>query len=229
MQSDRTYKVIFFDMDGVLIDVSNFQESGEKVAVSTWHAVFDGLGIRGEHERLKEQFKAGAFPSYMEWTDTACQVLQSHGLTERQFTAFISNRPFMTGAVDAISELKERGYRTAVITGSFGALAKRVQDELGINEAVAHCNFTFDAEGKLKEWQLVPCDYDGKVDTFIQLTRQYGVEPTECIYVGDEVNDIPIFEKAGLAIAFNCRKKSVRDAADIVVDGKDLREILKVI
>ncbi len=46
-------------MDGVLFNVSKYNEFGEKVAVSIWNAVFDELGIYQEHERLKKLFISG--------------------------------------------------------------------------------------------------------------------------------------------------------------------------
>ncbi|OGM12742.1 hypothetical protein A2V80_03795 [Candidatus Woesebacteria bacterium RBG_16_39_8b] len=73
----------------------------------------------------------------------------------------------------------------------------------------------------------MPCDYEGKVDSFLQMAEKDEVKPSECVFVGDEVNDIPIFRKVGLSIAFNCSKQEVKDAADIVVDGNDLRLILR--
>lgn len=220
------YKMIFFDMDGVLIDVSNYQESGSKVGVSTWHVVFDSLGILDEHRRLKERFKAGEFSSYMEWTDEACKVLKKHGLTEAKFSEIINRQPLMRGAKEAIAELKKQGYKTAVITGSFSALAERVQRELGVDDAVASCNLEFDGEGRLEGWKLLPCDYEGKVDAFLQIAEKDGVVPSECVYIGDEVNDISIFRKVGLSIAFNCNKQEVKDVVDIIVVGNDLRLIL---
>lgn len=220
------YKMIFFDMDGVLVDVSNYQENGSKVGVSAWHVVFDSLGILDEHRRLKERFKAGEFHSYMEWTDEACKVLKSHGLTEEKFSEIINRQPLIRGAKEAVAELKKQGYKTAVITGSFSALAERVQREIGVDNAVAHCNLEFDGEGRLKGWKLLPCDYEGKVDAFLQMAEKDGVTPSECVYIGDEVNDISIFRKVGLSFAFNCDKQEVKGAADIVVDGNDLRLIL---
>lgn len=214
-------------MDGVLVDVSDYQESGNKVGVSTWHAVFDSLGILEEHQRLKERFKAGELPSYLEWTDEACKVLQTQGLTEGKFLQTINHRPLMRGAREAIAELKKRGYKTAVITGSFGALAERIQKELGIDNMAAHCNLEFDSKGRLKSWKLLPCDYEGKVDAFLQMAKKDGVNPSECVYVGDEVNDIPIFQKVGLSIAFNSSKQEVKSSADVVIDSNDLRLILK--
>ena len=216
-------------MDGVLIDVSKYQESGTKVGVSTWHVVFGSLGIIDEHRRLKEKFKLGEFPSYMKWTDEACKVLKARGLTKERLLEIINRQPFVVGAKETITELKKRGYKTAVITGSFGVLAERVQRELGIDDAVAHCNLEFDDGGNLKDWKLLPCDYEGKIDAFLQMAEKDGITPSECVFIGDEVNDIPIFRKVGLSIAFNCNKQEVKDAAVKVVDGNDLRLILREI
>lgn len=214
-------------MDGVLVDVAGYNENGKKVAISTWNAVFDQAGIYHEHERLKEMFIKGDFPSYMEWTDEACRVLQKHGLTKEQFMKIINSRPLMNGAKETLEELKKRGYKTAVITGSFKALAKRVQKLLGLDYIIAHCELIFDENGNLKEWQLIPCDFEGKVAYFNKQANELKLNPSECAYIGDEVNDIPIFGKAGLGIAFNCQKEEVKKTAHIVVDKKDLREFLQ--
>ena len=126
-------KMIFFDMDGVIFDITGYNESGKKVAISTWNAVFDQAGIYREHERLKEMFIKGEFPSYMEWTDEACRVLQKHGLTREKFIKIINSRPLMNGAEETLNKLKKRGYKTAVITGSFEALALRAKKLLGLD------------------------------------------------------------------------------------------------
>ena len=214
-------------MDGVLIDISGFNESGKKVAISTWNAVFNEMGIYTEHERLKKIFINGKFPSYMEWTDEACKVFRNNGLTKEKFIKIIDNRPIMKGAKETFKILKEKGYKTAIITGGFKALAKKIRETLDVDYIFAHCELIFDEEGNLKEWQLIPCDFEGKISYFNKLANKLSLSPSECSYVGDEVNDIPIFGKAGLSIAFNCHKKDVKKAANVVTDKKDLREILK--
>ena len=85
----------------------------------------------------------------------------------------------------------------------------------------------FGEEEKPKDWRLIPCDFQGKVDYFNKQAKELNLVPSECAYVGDEVNDIPIFGKAGLSIAFNCHKEQVKKAAHVVIDKKDLREILR--
>lgn len=214
-------------MDGVLVDIAGYNENGKKVAISTWNAVFDHVGIYHEHERLKEMFIKGDFPSYMEWTDEACRIFKKHRLTRDRFTELINNKPLMNGAKETLSELKKRGYKTVVITGSFKALAERIKELLGLDYIIAHCELIFDENGNLKEWQLIPCDFEGKVEYFNKQAKELNLNLSECAYIGDDVNDIPIFREAGLSIAFNCHKKEVSKTAHIVIDKKDLREILR--
>ena len=123
--------------------------------------------------------------------------------------------------------MKKKGYKTAVITGSFKALAERIKELLDLDYIIAHCDLIFDENGNLKEWQLIPCDFEGKVEYFNKQAKELNLNPSECAYIGDEVNDIPIFGKSGLSIAFNCQKEEVKKVAQIVIDKKDLREILQ--
>ena len=97
MKTAKKIKLIFFDVDGVLFDVSGYCREDEKVAVSTRNILFDELGIYDEHERLKNMFLSGKFRSYMEWTDHACKILQRNGLTRELFMKVIDKRPLMKG------------------------------------------------------------------------------------------------------------------------------------
>ncbi len=113
----KKIKMIFFNMDGVLFHIEGYNENGKKVAISTWNILFDYLGIYNEHERLKEMFIRGQLPSYMEWTDEACRVLQKYNITKNKFMEIINDRLLMKGARETLKELKKRGYKTAVIIG----------------------------------------------------------------------------------------------------------------
>jgi phosphoserine phosphatase len=226
-EKEHRIKLVFFDADGVLFDTAGYRENNRKIALSTWNVVFQELGIYPEHERLKEMYLKGIFPTYMEWTDEACKVLQQNGLTRDKFLQIINSRPLMNGAIETFKELRNRGYKTATITGSFEALALRAKELLNLDYAVGHCRLNFDESGKLKSWDLVPCDFEGKCVYFRKIADEEGVSYSECAYVGDEVNDIPIFREVGLSIAFNTTKEEVRKAAHVTIDKKDLKEILK--
>jgi len=46
---------------------------------------------------------------------------------------------------------------------------------------------------------------------------------------GDHHNDVTIAKIAGLSIAFDAKNEELRRTADVVIDRKDLREVLKYI
>lgn len=219
-------KIIFFDADGVLFDNSGFHESSNKIALSSWNALFYELGIYNEHERLKQLYLKGAFPTYMEWTDEACRVLQKH-LTKQQFDKFVSDRPFMKNAKETILELKKRGYKTALISGGFQQLADKAKNLLGLDYAVAHCDLIFNKSSALQKWKVIPCDFEGKTAYFKKIADKEGIDYSQCVYVGDNVNDIPIFRDVELAIAFNATKDEVKNEADVVIESNDLSRILE--
>jgi phosphoserine phosphatase len=222
------FKMVSFDMDGLLIKLPRHcREDSNKLGAGMWDIVFNDLGIPGEHKRLKNRYLAGEFPSYMEWTDEACKILKANGLTREKFSEIINRQNYTTGAKETVAELKKQGYKTAVVTGSFKALARRVQEELGVDEAVAHCDFQFDEKGKLKRWELTRCDSDDKIKALLVMSGKHGINASECIFVGHDINDISVSLKVGLSIAFGSSKPAVKNAADITISGKDLRLILR--
>jgi 3-deoxy-D-manno-octulosonate 8-phosphate phosphatase KdsC-like HAD superfamily phosphatase len=73
---------------------------------------------------------------------------------------------------------------------------------------------------------LFPTDWKDKVKFMKYIADLHRAKLSECVYVGDDVNDVPVFGRVGLSIAFNASKQSVRNAAKVVIDKKDLRQIL---
>ena len=65
-----------------------------------------------------------------------------------------------------------------------------------------------------------------KGDILEEIAKKEGVDLKDTVVVGDGANDISMFNKAGLKIAF-CAKEILKEKADICIEKKDLREILK--
>lgn len=222
------YKLIVFDLDGVLYQKPWIETDDEKVAVSTWDVLFQALGptMYEMHNELKNNFKRGFFKDYIEWTDKACRVLQSC-LTKDKFEEVINKRQPMLGAKELFEELHKNNVKTAVISGSFDALAQRAAKELGgIKDIFAHCKLNFDSRGLLDSWILEETDYDDKAKKVKGLMEKYNISIDKCAYIGDDVNDRPVFKEVGLAIAFNCKKPQVQEMAHVVIKSQDLRDII---
>ncbi len=221
------YKIIIFDMDGVIFEKPSLSRRDDSVGSSSWDSLFDQMGIYDLHERLREIYVRKGFKSYMDWSDAACCVLKAKGLDAKSFNSMVNSREFIPGAKETFAALKEAGILTGVISGSFDALAQRAKDELGIKYTLAHCDLEFDGKGALKNWRLLATDYKDKVKFVKYLAQINKVSMKECAYVGDDVNDLPVFQRVGLSMAFNCSKQKVTEKAGVVIKEKNLSDILQ--
>lgn len=227
MEFDFKYKLVVFDLDGVIYDKPWSDSINDKVSVSTWDVLFQEIGFYSVHERLKQQFIEGNFPTYMEWSQQACSTLRSLGLEQCVFEKIIKERPLIQGALEVFKVLKNYGIISAIITGSFDALAQQAKEKLGINHIYSHCKLNFGENALLKSWELCPTDYKNKADFVKNIAKKHSISLDKCAYIGDDVNDIEAFKEVGLSIAFNSNKFIVRENADVVIESRNLKSILQ--
>ena len=82
---------------------------------------------------------------------------------------------------------------------------------------------------KDKEKVIEEFDMDKKAEALKQIAKREKIRLEECVFVGDYLNDIKIIREAGLGIAFNCQHDELKKISDVVIEKKDLREVLKYI
>lgn len=88
---------------------------------------------------------------------------------------------------------REAGLRTGVISGRQSAAMTRRADEVGME-------FVFQGRGE-------------KLGAYEEILRIAGVRDSEVAYIGDDLPDLPILERVGLAIAVANAVEEVRRAA----------------
>ena len=193
-------KMIVFDMDSTLLDAETIDELAAVAGVGAEVADITERAMNGE----------------LDW-----------GLSTMRARHACESLPLMPGARELVDFVKQMGYKTAMITCGFMISARRVGEMLGIDYVIANDlatnNGTLTGEviGDLTE-----CD--SKARMLKDLTHRCGIDPQECVAIGDGANDIYLFENAGYSIAFNA-KPVLRGHADVAVDRKDLRAIIPII
>jgi phosphoserine phosphatase len=202
-------KLVAFDLDSTLIDAESVDEFAKLVGKEKEVAEITKKAMKG---KLK----------FEEALIRRAKLLK--GLEYGKVLETVKKIPLMKGARKAVEELRNHGVKTCVISGSFSVMAERVKRELNLDYAVA--NELVVNDGKLTGEVVGPVVKEGaKGEMLVRIAKRAGVPLYECAAVGDGANDVSMFEKAGLKIAFNSKPVLSR-IADVVIEEKDLTRIL---
>jgi phosphoserine phosphatase len=127
-----------------------------------------------------------------------------------------------TGAAELISNLQTNGDYVAVISGGFIEVISPLMKELNIQRYRANSFQIID--GTLTGQTEGPIvDRNAKGAYLLELKKE--LQPSQVIAIGDGANDIEMIKLADVGIAF-CAKSALKDVSDIVIEKRDLREIL---
>jgi len=226
-------KLVFFDMDGTIFN-NGIKDSHGNTAPSTWTVLAKHLGKEAlkEEEETKVKWTNKEYKGYLDWMEDTIRIHKKYGLTKDFYYKVINSVPYFQGVKETIKVLHKHGVKLALISGSFKELGDRIIRDLGFTHVFAAAEYFFDEKGKLSNWNLLPCDYEGKI-SFMQLTMiEHGLGKNECAFVGDGRNDIPLAQAVGTSICFNGAKELQKISTYSVKqeDGKeDFRAILPLL
>ena len=106
----------------------------------------------------------------------------------------VESKTFHTQDGYGVRCLIEAGIAVAIISGrSSGAVAKRMQ-ELGVRHVIQGCK--------------------DKIAAFDELTSELGIADADCVYVGDDIPDLPLLQKVGYSIAVANAVKDIKGECD---------------
>ena len=60
----------------------------------------------------------------------------------------------------------------------------------------------------------------GKIKTFNEFCQKYSLDPSQVVYVGDDIPDVPVLRAAGLGIAPQDACPEAKEAADLVAQQR---------
>ena len=87
----------------------------------------------------------------------------------------------------------------------------------------------FDNNGNISKIQATEYDMMHKATALKQIAEKENIQLKDTVFIGDHHNDVEIAKIAGLSIAFCPNDEELRKVADIIIEKRDLREILKYI
>ncbi len=229
----------FFDMDGTLT-TTTFEDEYSSV----WHVTAQVLGddAVAAQEALVEQWNSGhdrfcrdGERDYELFVDATAAMHKKHGLTkEMYYEDVLDHLGFQPGVEETIDTLHDAGYRTAIVSGGMGPQADYVADILDIDTVYAACDYAWDEDGQLDDWDTYPSDHAGKTAFMDGVRAETTTDPEDVIFVGDGSNDIHIAQtvsrRGGTSIGYDPGEElaAVVDY-DIDPDTQDFTAVLDVV
>ncbi|MDD3341949.1 MAG: phosphoserine phosphatase SerB [Sulfurospirillaceae bacterium] len=205
-------KLCVFDFDSTLMDGETIDFLAKEHGVEKEVSSITEAAMRGELD-------------FFESLSTRVGLLK--GMSLHKAEMICKTLPLMNGAKEAIAGLKAKGYTVVVFSGGFRIATTPAKEILGFD--VDFANVLHSRNGLLSG--LVGGDMMfgfSKGDMLRRVQNLLCVSYEDTIAVGDGANDISMFECAAKKVAF-CAKPILKNAANIIVDEKDMRNLLQFI
>jgi heavy metal translocating P-type ATPase len=167
--------------------------AGSKIVVGT-RALLEENGVSFEPKSLENGIKPG---ETLVFVGRDLRLLGSLTVADR----------LRDEAIDAVAELKQKGYRTVLLTGDSSEAASAIGDRLGVHEAIGN---------------LLP---DEKLQKIRDLLRR----GHKVAMVGDGINDAPALAEATVGIAMGGGTDVALETADITLMTSDLSRLVEVL
>lgn len=205
-------KLAVFDFDSTLMNGESIDE------LARAYGVFDKV------QEITNMAMSGKKDFYFSLKE---RVKLLRGMSAALALDVCRNLPLMNGAKDIVDELKRRNYKVVCFSGGFKFATSHFRDILGLDADFSNilCVENGILNGDVSGEMMFG---DSKGSMLLTLQRLLGVGIEDTIVIGDGANDLSMFKYANIRVAF-CAKEVLKKEANIIIDTKDLREIIKFI
>lgn len=213
----RKFDLICFDVDGTLVT----HPSGMVI----WEVLNLKFGSSRETNALRYQMYHSGRITYDEWVALDVGDWVAAGATRADILETVTEFKLVDGARDTVEELKRRGFRLAVISGTLDILLEHLFAGHPFDTVYTNRVF-FDDAGTLTHWQATPFDGHGKPLALKEIGDKYRIPLSRSAFVGDGENDVPLLGLPGLFVAYEPRSARLEAGADVVIKNAGFHRLL---
>ena len=221
------FRLIAFDMDSTLINIETVDE------------IADAAGRKAEVAAITEAAMRGEITDYKDSLRRRVALLKGVTLDhlEQVYTQRLQLNP---GAAELVAACKAAGLKVLLGSGGFTFFTERLRQRLGIDfvrSNVLEVDNSGPACGTLtgrmvdQPWGDI-CDGAEKRRTLLDVASLLGIQPAQCIAMGDGANDLPMMgachDAGGLSVAYHAKPK-VREQAVVAVEAGGLDRLWEVV
>lgn len=209
-----TYKLVCFDMDGVIFrDINFWMELHKKFGTLEQGIELTKKYLHADYDRLVEEVVVKLWK----------------GKDAKPYYNLVNSIEYLPGVRETFAHLKTRGYMTAIISASSIDVARRVQKDYGVDHIFANELVIRDRKVAGEFVWPIGAGKEKKAQIIRDLCSDLGISPKEVIYVGDSDTDIEAFKEVGISIAFNSSSEELKKVSTHTVNTHNLEDVIKYI
>jgi len=201
--------LLVMDMDSTAIEIECIDEIAKLAGVGEQVSEVTAAAMRGELD-----FAESLHARVATLTDAPVSIIDQ----------VADNLPLMPGLENLVTQLQSFGWKLVIASGGFTYMTDVLKRQLNLDATVA--NQLEMKDGKLTGKVLGRIvDANVKAETVVSLAKEYNIEPSQTIAMGDGANDLVMMAAAQLGVAFHA-KPLVRKQADVSVKKGGLDQLL---
>lgn len=179
-------------------------------------------------EPLMKKITTDAMEGRIDFFESLTQrVALLKGAKENKIIEICKNLPYTKGAKEVIAELHKMDYKVVCFSGGYETATIPAQEALGYDAQFSNIlHFKNGEMTGLVGGEMMFSNSKGKM--LKRLQTLLNIDESQTLVVGDGANDLSMFAHAKNKVAF-CAKPVLKEKANIVIENKDLREILNYI
>ncbi|MGA1032562.1 MAG: phosphoserine phosphatase SerB [Aquiluna sp.] len=204
--------LVVFDVDSTLIN----EEAIELLA--------EHSGNREKVAEITERSMRGEIDFS---TSLIERVATLQGLPESVLELTANSLTPTKGASELIQEIHARGGKAAAVSGGFIQLLNGLKRELDLDYAQAN---TLGVDNRKLTGEVVGelVNREAKARYLKLWAEENDIPLARTFAIGDGANDLGMMAIAGVSVAF-CAKPIVRESADVVIDERDLGQVIELL
>ena len=204
--------LVVFDVDSTLINEEAIELLAEHAANREKVAEITERSMRGEIDFS---------------TSLIERVATLRGLPESVLEQTAKSLTQTKGASELIQEIHARGGKAAAVSGGFIQLLNGLKRELNLDYAQAN---TLGVENGKLTGEVVGelVNREAKAKYLMLWAEENDIPLSRTFAIGDGANDLGMMAVAGVSVAF-CAKPIVRESADVVIDERDLGQVIELL
>lgn len=204
--------LIVMDMDSTAIQIECIDEIAKLAGVGEEVSKVTAAAMRGELD-FAQSLRA--------------RVKTLTGAPVSVIDEVADNLPLMPGLESLCAELQKHGWKIVIASGGFTYMTEVLKEKLNLDKTVANQLdmkdgfLTGEVSGRI-------VDANVKAETVEELAKEWGIDMSQTIAMGDGANDLVMMAASALGVAFHA-KPVVRQKADVSVRTGGLDQLLYLI